>query len=462
MTYASNFPELSLEQSLHGDVEIFAPQTITVSSEAMGEARLLSQKVRTAEQWQAYHNAIALFGVQQWLAERGIDIESSIRSCSVYNDAIAGLLSGVCHLQVNGFKMCIVPIGSLTAEEIAVPRATLELAEYVPHLFIGVEVREELAEHQVRLWGSLRIDSIKAYLQQAQNTHQPELATDKNWTYRIPKHWFNTDTDTLLLHLRCLAVEAIALAPVMPTPSTDATVIQANLAVLRSRLESSQRDLWKFIPWHQAATLLTHPSLATALLQSTPDAVSERSIAAQAINVGQWLQGQLDTMAESLNWQLLPSFAPGLRGASPFRDMQVSMDQFEHVISTLTFQGITIPTDARGSYLDLPVGQDQVRLYIVAWDSSVTDPALPTLQPSPSEWSFLAVLGSSPHQPLSSSITLQVWDENDVLDHQTLPQPTADTYLFSVVSGTWDEKFWITLGVGCEDSFTLPPFTFQP
>ena len=210
MTYADDLPDVSTEQSLRADAELFSTQTITLSVDHLERARTLSQSVRSPERWQAYQNAIALFGVQQWLAERGIDIASTLEQCSVYGGAIAGLLSGVCTLSVNDFKLCVLPIGSLTDEWISVPRASLELDPYVPHCFVGVDVREEL--NQVTVWGSLRIDTLQARLQAT------GLETDVNWTYRIPQQWFNPEPNALLLSLRCLDSAAIAPTAMITPP----------------------------------------------------------------------------------------------------------------------------------------------------------------------------------------------------------------------------------------------------
>ncbi|NEQ96232.1 MAG: DUF1822 family protein [Cyanothece sp. SIO2G6] len=443
----NDLSDMASPQSLQADVELLTAQTVTLLPDSLDRAQLACQTVRSAEQWQAYQNAIALFGLQQWLAERGIDIADGVETCSVYDQAIAGLLSGVCQLQIGQFKVCLIPLGSLTDDHIAVPRATLELADYVPHLFIGVEVQAEL--NRVTFWGSLRLDTLRDRLQE-----HPDLETDDNWVYRIPQQWFHPDPNAALLYLRCLDATAIARIPLMPAVQANPTPLQANLPILRSRLQTSQRPLWKLLPWSQAIALYQQPALALDLLQpEIPAAPSTQTN--PGINVGQWLQGQLDNVAQTLNWTLLPSVAPAFRSAAAFRQLHPSLAQFEAVLHSLSIQGIDIPPHARGGYANIPINpQQQARLYVVIWDSSTTH--------EPAEWTLLVAVGALPDQPLPPAITLQIADQEQVLDRQAFERNATNTHLYSAVSGAWDERFWVTLGIDGDRSIALPPFVFNP
>ena len=194
------------------------------------------------------------------------------------------------------------------------------------------------------------------------------------------------------------------------------------------------------------------------------------------MNLGQWLQGQLDGLAQSLNWTLLPPVAGAMRSTGSRSLMRSSVEQFEDVINTLERQGVVIPAQARGGYLDIPFGTEQVRLYVVTWDSAalsfdslgLASPALGSSdleyqasEEAPPQWSLLTVLGPSPQQTAPNLISLQIRDEHEVLDHQTLALSTVDTYLYSQVQGDINELFWVTIDVDHQASLTLPPFTFQ-
>ena len=448
MTYANDLPDLASDDALQADAEPASFDTVTLTADLVERARVLSQTVRPAERWQAYQNAIALFGFQHWLLAQGIDIADGLEQCSVYGGAIAGLLSGVCQLQVRDFSVCLLPIGSVTDDWIAIPRATLELEPYVPQLFIGLDVREEC--HQVRIWGSLRLDALRV-----NQATTPELSTDADWTYRVPRSWFTPDSSALLLYLRCLESAAIPFSPVTSASPQAIATFEANIPVLRHRLQSFERSLWKLLPWSQASLLLSHPHLAQALL--SPAAPVSNSLASplqETINVAQWLQGRLDDLARSLNWQLLPLLNVGLRGIEAANQTRSSIEQFEDVVSVLGSTELMIPSHAQGGCLDLPFGEHQVRLYTIAWDASTPD--------SPEEWAIVAILGLVPDTPPPASISLQICDESQVLYNQTVSEPTAESYLFSQVVGDWPERFWLTVDVANHESLTLPPFGFYP
>ena len=445
MTYIDDLADLASAQSLKVDAETLSDQTITVSADVVDRARLISQTVRAPEQWQAYQNAIALFGLQQWLAERGIDIGEAVEASSVYDNAIAGLINGVCHLQIGRTKVCLIPISSLADEYVAIPRAALELEDYVPHLFIGVDVREEL--DQVTFWRGLQFDTLCSQLRQGQN-----LDTDTNWTYRVPQQWFHLDADTTLLYLRCLEIDN-TLSPAIPAPQPARTVLEENLAVLRARTQSSQRPLWKLLPWNQAIALLQSPQLAMELLHPEASGSPINPKTNTAINVAQWLQGKLDDAAQALNWTLLPSFAPALRSIA-FRQLSPPLEQLEGALTTLQSQGVDIPVQARSSYLDFSVAKQNLRLYVVAWDTSE--------EPEQPEWALLTVISAAPNQVLSHSVTLQIRDGQQLLDQQTLDRTTNDACVFSAVSGAWDEQFWIMVHADNGQTLTLPAFKFDP
>lgn len=455
MTTYPNASDIAAPQFLQADAEQLTDQTVTLLPDGVDRAQLVSQMVRPAERWQAYQNAIALFGFQQWLAERGIEIADTIEASSVYDRAIAGLLSGVCQLHIGSFHICLVPFGSLTDDYVAVPRAALELEDYIPHLFIGVEVQEEL--NRVTCWGCLHLDTLRDRIHAHPNqdpTVDPTLEADDNWTYPIPRQWFHPDPNTVLLYLRCLEASAICRTPILPAVQSNPATLQANLDILRSRFQTSPRPLWKLLPWTQAIALHQHPFLALALLHPAHPASRSPRPTNPVVNVGHWLQGQLDHLAQTLNWTLLPPLTPDWQGAGAFRQVRPALDQFEAILQNLSLQGIGVPPHARGGYIDLPINHQQVRLYAITWDSS-------TVQ-EPSEWTLLLALGAPPDQPLPPALALQIQDEHQVLDRQSLTPRTTNTVLFSAVRGSWDEQFWVTLEAAGGPSMVLPPFGFNP
>lgn len=437
----------STDDSLTLDAERFLPDRIILEPDAVERAVTQSETVRPADQWQAYLNAIALMGFHHWLSERGIEIDMDNPACSVHQSGIASLFKGVCNLQMNGFNICLIPTGSLTDHIIAIPRAAVELAQWVPHLFVGIEVNDEL--HQVRVWGCLRHDHLQSRIS--------DCATRPDWTYAVPLDWFDRNPDSILLYLRCLAPSALQRYAVAPPQVPPVESLQTILSALTPRIQTSMRPIWKLLTWEQAAGLLMQPDLLESWQSLiSPAAISiansSESMTQPVMNVGRWLQNQLDTIAEAWLWSLLPPLAQ-IRGESALRDTQSSIEQFEGVMASLNQYGVAIPAEARAAYRDLTWQNVAVRLYVVTWDSSEASP-----QP---EWNLLLLLGAQPNRELPAGISLKVRDQMQLLDEQVLRATEPGAYLFSQVVGEWHEQFWVTIDLANGVTITLPPFTFS-
>lgn len=203
-------------------------------------------------------------------------------------------------------------------------------------------------------------------------------------TYEIPLAWFDPDANHLLLYLRCLEPSAIQL------PNT---------------------------------------SRFTQLTQSV-------------IDVGLWLQGQLDEFSESLSWMLLPT--PAL--ATSFR----SLPTLDIIIEELQAQGLSIPNTARGASQNFNLAEHSLELYALAWLIEET-----------TEWSLLLMLGTPSEQPLPDGLKLEIRDGNGILGEQEIEPNSDQSYLYTQVIGEHDEQFIVTIALNSEQSLTLPPFTFH-
>ncbi|MGF1536809.1 MAG: DUF1822 family protein [Elainellaceae cyanobacterium] len=423
------------EDLLPLDAETLSPETVILSDESVESAGAQAEQVRPAERWQAYRNALALAGFQQWGAERGLDSDTGGAACSVHQPEVAGLLNGVCHLEVNGFRLCLVPTGTLSEDEVQVPRAAVELPAFMPQIFVLVSVGDELGRVSVK--GALRHDQLQPRL--------PELSAQPDWTYAVPADWFDVTPDALLLYLRCLSADALAL-PAAPVASArqDAAQVEAVLSTLSHRLQT-MKPIWTLLSWEQAATLLMQPELAHPLLPE----LSRRT--GRAMSVGQWLQGQIDQVAQSWDWRLLP--LQGMRMAEQMRYVRSPLEQFEEVATSLTQSGVSIPAQARGAYRDLTWQDVSVRLYAVTWD-------LPSEAEGERSWCLLLLLGPQPNHELPVGASLLVRDGEQVLDQQVLEEAGPDAYLFTQVEGEWHEQFQVTVDLTNGATITLPPFTF--
>lgn len=250
------------------------------------------------------------------------------------------------------------------------------------HLYVLVEVQEEA--NQVRVVAGLNQERLRAHLP----SNPPPAAR----TYDVPLTWFTVTPEQLLLYLSCLQ------------PVTAATPTRAGASV-------------------------TPATVISGLL-----------------NVGRWLQDQLDEVATQWAWVLLPppGPAPLLRSAT---------EELEEIATALTNQGVTVPLGVCSAYTDLQLGDYSLRLYALVWPLRETD--LP-------EWSLLVCLGPTPGQPLPVGLTLRVRDADQPIVEQTLAPEAEATFLYGQALGRWSEQFWVEISLPDGPLLRLPPFGFQP
>lgn len=268
------------------------PETIALSPEQIDQAVQLSQNVPEIQQWQTYLNALALFGVEEWLTGWASDLVLNDADCSLFQSQVQSqthdLMNAVCNLQVGQFKLCVVTVGSFTDKVIYFPRAIIDLPLFVPHFYVLTEVLEE--QMQVQVSGYL----CGEHLTERQQFNPLPVNSDN--TYTIPSDWFVFDTDQLLADLRLL----------LPNSSS----------CVKSSPESSLSHPQPQISSHVSSSSSTpHPLINTAL----------------------WLRDQLDTFAQELSWVLMPVFIP----AMGMRNVNVAIAQ------ELVAQGVVaIPEEA--------------------------------------------------------------------------------------------------------------------
>lgn len=250
------------------------------------------------------------------------------------------------------------------------------------HVYLLLEVQEEA--NQVRVVAGLGQEQLRA--------HWSADPTVNAASHDIPLTWFTLTPEQVLLYLSCLK-PAATLTPAPPGVSA------------------------------------TPARMITGLM-----------------NVGRWLQNQLDEVATQWAWVLLPPLSPAplLRSATK---------ELEEIASALTKQGVTLPLGVRSAYTDLQLADFSLRLYALVW---------PLGTPEVSEWSLLVCLGPTPGQTLPAGITLRVGDGNQPIVEQTLAPQAEATFLYGQVLGAWSEQFWVEISLPDSPLLRLPPFGFQP
>ena len=433
------YPE-NLADSL--EHEAIDPAAVDLSAPDLAESAQFSQAILQPDmQWQNYLNGLAVAGFEGWLAERSPDLQLDQQHSTLQQPAYANLLPAVCNLQVGGFKLCLLAVGSLWDEVVSIPSAAVDLAQFVPHLYVLIQVEEEAG--QVMVQGCLRQDQL------AQRRQSLEAAED--WTYPVPLGWFDLNADNLLLYLRCLDAAAIAL----PTPRSEPSrlpELQQRLQSLQPLLQADTAPLWQRLPWSLGAELLRQPAWVNWLYQfqqgqnlPLPAVAVQLDIAQAAINAGQWLRNRLDQTAAHLSWQLLPPLRPATA-------MRSSATEIESVLSELERNGVQLVSQARGAYRDISWENGVLRLYAIAW-------ALPA---DTAEWSLLVVLGPQPGDRLSPGTALRIRDAEQLLVEHTLQPGSADSYLYGQIIGTLDEQFWVSIALPSGTVIALPAIAFIP
>ena len=305
--------------ALTNDFETFHNDAIALSSSSLQTAANLSELVITrSQQWQAYFNALALFGFEAWLQDRAPDVRLERDNASIFESKQAGAIAATYGITVNQFLVCLIPIDSEPSTSISLSRILIESAEFRPHFYVLVELYEEQEQAIIKGW--LRADNLIA--------RQSELSLSTDWKYEIPLTWFDHDCNDLLLYWRCASPAMIDLLSRAPKVASD-------------------RHSW--------LQLFTQP----------------------AINTAQWLQEEWQTLLTDLTWVLLPpvASASGLRSSGTTLNRS-PLSELETILTAIERTGMRLPSNARAAYQDFELGEYPLRLYAVIGSESSTDGAI--------------------------------------------------------------------------------------
>ena len=451
------------------EIQPIATESIHLSLDKIDQAIEISNLIpNESRQWQTYLNALGLFGFEQWLEERDTNLTINSANCSLFNPIISNSIPTVCNLNINQFQVCLITTGSFVDEEISIPRAVIDLPEFNHHLYVLIEVQEEL--ETVVIYGFISHGDL------IRHKTQINLVADNDWTYQIPLVWFDTEIDDFLLYCRCLNLAEITL-PEIQTNSENLALVKTELTKLLPHL--STQNLWEFIKWEKGKHILTNADLLkwiydwqwqkeiesknipnnlleiresqanslNYLTKYLPDLLD--ILTQPTINVGCWLRNELDNFAHQLSWVLLPE----LPELSAMRGIYSPTEEIEAIIRELPNNGVYIPAHARGAYQDLLLAGIPLRLYALTW-SLVTKDSTP-------EWMLLLILSTPTNMSLPEGIKLRVSDATGILVEQELNTDDDEFYLFTNVVGGWHEKFIATVYLTSEIQETLPPFGFN-
>ncbi|MEB3282502.1 MAG: DUF1822 family protein [Lyngbya sp.] len=291
-------------------------------------------------------------------------------------------------VKVGNLRLNLIVTDSSTNSEVCVPRVLLENEINVSQLYVLVEVIEDLPVVED---SEEQVNvSVLGYLTSAQLSQQTPIILDDELAL-FSTDWFELKPDKLLLYLRCFEPEPV----------------------------SSKQQLYQAVQ--------------------------------PVLNVANWLNNQLDKIAQDLSWMLLPP----LSYSSEFRDAKSPMELFSEAVKALRKQDpkVEVPFEARTAYRELVWGEVAMGLYATTWQINPNSC-------SP-EWTLLLLLTSQPSSSLPMGTQLRVRDELKLLEEPVLTNP-SQAYIYAQVIGDYNEQFYVTINFPNGTAITLPPFTFIP
>jgi len=434
---------IAFDEQIDLDHEGLATDTLWLTSDQMASAVALSQAEPHPErQWRIYLHGLALQGFTQWLQDRDPDLSLRTEQVSLRDPAYAHAIDAVCGLQVGELRLCLLTSGTLVDSLVSLPKAAVDLPDWAAQLFVWIEVDEH--QGAVRVAGVLRRDQLLRRLDR--------LGQPSEWEYDIPLSWFELDNNQLLLYLRCLQATALP----MTTAAVELTANhQARLQQLLPQLQQADVLPEVRLPWSLGAALLSHPQWTHWLYQvqrgqspAWPQPPRSQAWPQGVINTGLWLRQQLDPLAQSLAWTLLPP--PQL--ASAMRT--TTLEDFGPLLQSLDDRGLSLGVGAAAAYHDVSWAGGGLRLYALSW-------ALPGTTGDP-EWTLLVIVGPQPGQPRPQGGGLQISDDESRLVERYFGDDGDDEYLYAQVIGSWQEAFQVSLQFPDGTTLTLPPLGFQP
>lgn len=177
------------------DIRLLIPETVWLEIEHFDQAQALVNKdidsiknvtenVTTNElqQWQAYLNALALFGLEAWVNER-IKVPTICETKTISQYGI---------IKVGEFRICLIATEQVLDEVVNIPQQALNHSEPI-HFYSLLEVNEE--EEQLIIRGFIRHDQLVNYL----NTSSHNLY---NNCYQLPLTLLDAEPSHILFYIR--------------------------------------------------------------------------------------------------------------------------------------------------------------------------------------------------------------------------------------------------------------------
>jgi hypothetical protein len=375
-------------------------------------------------------NSLCLKVLTNWIQNHQEDLHSpSVWPSEADLRSIWELVNGTA-LVVGQTRLILVPSDALDTESFTVPQEWVDISSWVGDYYLPMQVNQE--DGWICVWGYATYQDLKN-----KGTYDPVYHT-----YSLERDWVTSDLDLLWVRDKIKVPEPSVIASL---PSLSPGRIESLMQTLSQSSPYSPRLDQDFEEW---AALIEHSHLRQQLYHQRLQNTSPPS-QASIINVGLWLQGKVDKLAQELSWVLLPTLS---LEASPLRS---PTQEITSIIHQLKQSGLTISDTACGAYQDIQLADVALRLYAITWPFAAIDDGAP-------QWYLLLLLSGQKGIQLPHGITLSVRDETHVLVEQSLAEMGHQQYIVVGVSGTWNETFQASITLKNAASLALPAFGFHP
>ncbi len=184
------------------NIRNFLPEIVYLETEDFEQAKNISDTFPNPDQkWQIYINCLAYFGFTKWVKFRLENVSINNQDCSLFNNLpeYRENIDMIYNLRVGDFKVCLIPVESLTDSGINIPISLLKSPKFASHFYVLIEVLEE--EKQVIIKGLIRYDQVMKNLPMINFGRCTNLSVSS----------FDPEPNNLLAYLQYLSPDAIAL-----------------------------------------------------------------------------------------------------------------------------------------------------------------------------------------------------------------------------------------------------------
>ncbi|MEO1592459.1 MAG: DUF1822 family protein [Cyanobacteria bacterium J06632_22] len=272
-----NLNNPSPPQSTHAASKTMSSETtpsenmVVLSDSALDWATTVCQPIPNEdEQWHTFLRALAVVGFDQWLNDGALVLAGSYAQSSPPAPGV--------NFHLNGQRLCIVAMGSLSDDRLQVPNPTD--GGPAPQLYILVEVQEEVG--QVQILAGLP----------AQQLQQLPVVSDP-WV-EIPVSLFTLSPEQILVTLSAMQPETVtAVTPGASSFPSPLQRLQTRIINTGQWINSQLDDISEQLAW-----ALLPPRTVGALRDGSP------------------LRNTLDEILQELanHGTVLPSYARGVGG----------------------------------------------------------------------------------------------------------------------------------------------------